>query len=58
MANHRATEARVLMRVPKRVKNNILELARKDGVPATTFLETCIITSGMEDETTAINAME
>lgn len=58
MANRKANEERCLMRVPVSFKKRVLKIAREVGIPATTYLETVVLTDGMEDETEAINNME
>lgn len=58
MANRKANEERCLMRVPVSFKKRVLKIAHDEGVPATTYLETVVLTDDIEDETTSINNLE
>lgn len=48
MANHKANEERCLMKVPVSFKNRVLRIAHDEGVPATVYLETCLLTDAEE----------
>ena len=39
MANHKASEPRVLMKVPKSFKERVLNVAHAEGTSATVYLE-------------------
>lgn len=52
MANHKANEIRMQMRVPISFRDHVMEVAHAAGMDATTYLEKCKIvrSEGNEDK--------